>query len=322
MSECPDIDQLLQKSGGVGEHVHGCEACSAVLALEEFRHERAAGREEACEEAEIRLALDAEGLLEPEQRALLSAHLESCAECGEVAVRLAWDARAAGIREVSAPSNTQALGGSTGRRPRARLVVLFAASMAMAAAVGALVARSGLRQPAELPTPEALGGPPIERASRPGLGPWTLPTPSVERPTDDSQKRAPSAAPIGPRAVRGAEPERPTLVNPWASDRATPTPAPSPAPLPVPAKPAPAQQGTGYLTVICVPVCESVIAGGKTLGSSPVVRAPVQAGRLKLTLESGAVRKRIDVTIVAGQVVARRINMAPPRKDSVVDPWQ
>ena len=66
----------------------------------------------------------------------------------------------------------------------------------------------------------------------------------------------------------------------------------------------------GYLTVVCDPFCDSVSAGGKNLGPSPVVRAALPPGPHGVVLRrKGAPAKSIGVTIKSGQTTARRVKM-------------
>jgi len=68
----------------------------------------------------------------------------------------------------------------------------------------------------------------------------------------------------------------------------------------------------GYLTLVCDPFCDSVIAAGKNLGPSPVVRALLPAGDHSVTLRrKDHPSKTIVMTIVSGQTTARRVKMDP-----------
>ncbi len=68
--------------------------------------------------------------------------------------------------------------------------------------------------------------------------------------------------------------------------------------------------GTGYLTVVCNPFCESVTANGRSLGPSPVVKAPLPAGSVRVTLrKSGLATKSLQVNIVAGETTPLRVKM-------------
>jgi serine/threonine-protein kinase len=66
----------------------------------------------------------------------------------------------------------------------------------------------------------------------------------------------------------------------------------------------------GFLTVVCNPACDSVIAGGRDLGPSPVVRASLPPGTHSVRLrKSGVEAKSVSVKIVAGQTTPLRVTM-------------
>ncbi|MBK8994959.1 MAG: hypothetical protein IPM35_04300 [Myxococcales bacterium] len=293
MTQCPEVDVLLARQASAEEHAVACAACSAVLSLAELRDERSASRGDACVEAEVLLALQSEDLLDAEQVAELATHLESCAECSEVAVRVQSSAGAVADEIASAA------GAEAPARRSFGLVLGIAAALCAGAALGVLALRARPR-PAETPVSEA----PRAAAPAPGLGlePPVL-APSV------APAAAPSVAPLAPSPP--APKPVPTLVDPWA------TSAPKP---PATSQPPPPVQGTGFLTVMCVPTCDSVLAQGKNLGASPVVRAPLPSGPVNLELRRGAIKRFLRVQIVAGQTTARRVSMNP--EPEVMDPWR
>lgn len=65
----------------------------------------------------------------------------------------------------------------------------------------------------------------------------------------------------------------------------------------------------GYLTILCVPGCDAVTAGGRNLGPSPVVRTALPPGQHGIGLHAGSVKKSLTVMIVPGQTAARRVTM-------------
>ncbi len=149
--------------------------------------------------------------------------------------------------------------------------------------------------------------------------PVTAPTPT---PTP-SPTTIPTAAPVvtaAPTPTATTEAVNPDSL-PKEAPVATPTPAPPTGPTPKPAwtptaaptpKPPVATTGKGepgYLTVMCVPGCDSVSAGGRSLGPSPVVRAALPPGNHGVGLRYGSVKKSLGVTIVSGQTTARRVTM-------------
>jgi eukaryotic-like serine/threonine-protein kinase len=152
-------------------------------------------------------------------------------------------------------------------------------------------------------------------------------TESPSAPAPTAVATAPTAAPTQPTATVAATaptaPTPPIATAPTAAvtAKAAPTPTPqkavSPSSLPQEKRSAarPTRVETpaaapGYLTIVCDPACDSVIAGGRNLGPSPVVRRSLSAGTHAVTLRrSGAPTKSISVTIVSGQTTARRVTM-------------
>ena len=87
----------------------------------------------------------------------------------------------------------------------------------------------------------------------------------------------------------------------------TPTKGP-PAP---PTPPAVTDKGEpGFLTVVCSPYCDSVSAGGRGLGPSPVVHVPFPPGQYTVVLKrTGGASKAVSATIVSGRVTSHRVSM-------------
>jgi hypothetical protein len=283
MSECPDIDEFVGHDSDAMRHAATCSSCAAVSSLREVRDARTAARGDECVEAEIAIALQSEGLLDDDGAAGLAAHVALCPECNEVAVRVAATRGRPSIEDF----------GKSKRQPRRwGLVLGFVAASVASAAAGALWMR-GRAVPDDRAVAEAPRATPVPAVPGAGLepvAPAPCPTPT---PTDERR-----VAPPAPRP-----PSSKGLVDPWAS-RSPPAPA----------------TGTGYLTIVCTPGCDSVSVGGKNLGASPVVRAPLPSGSVNVELRHGDVRSRVSVKIVAGQVSARRVSM--PTKDGVLNPWQ
>jgi len=66
----------------------------------------------------------------------------------------------------------------------------------------------------------------------------------------------------------------------------------------------------GLLTIVCSPVCDEVLDGGKSLGPSPIVQVPATPGSHRITLKrAGEKTKVISVVVVAGEVTAQRVVM-------------
>ncbi|MBX3130366.1 MAG: serine/threonine protein kinase [Polyangiaceae bacterium] len=85
--------------------------------------------------------------------------------------------------------------------------------------------------------------------------------------------------------------------------KSVPTPATAAAPTPA------TGNEPGFLTIMCDPACDSVSAGGRNLGPSPVVRRPLPAGNHSVALRKGGTSKSIGVTIRSGETTSRRVTM-------------
>jgi serine/threonine-protein kinase len=73
---------------------------------------------------------------------------------------------------------------------------------------------------------------------------------------------------------------------------------------------APSGGEPGFLTVVCTPFCDSVSAGGRNLGPSPVMRAPLPPGQYRVVLKrNGGPPKVIPAIIVSGQSTSQRVPM-------------
>jgi len=286
---CPDIETLLEAGESSREHARTCAACRAVLGLSEVRSSRLSQRESECGEAELWLALRAEGLLDSERSTTLERHLESCRDCGEVATR----SLALTLEPVRRAASARS----------AKAWVAAAAVAGVALGAGYLLGRRAPSPTAVVAEADGFGrtstaagvAPCAPASSAPIVAPSVVP--SVEPPP-----LAPSASATPRREVtrRGSE-----LVDPWARESTS--------------KPPEAAKGTGFLTLLCSPVCQSVRAGPKELGPSPIVRAPLPAGRVDLLLRSGSQSKRVSVVIQDQRTSALRVRMTAA--EEIVDPF-
>jgi hypothetical protein len=149
-----------------------------------------------------------------------------------------------------------------------------------------------------------------------------------------TRKDEPPAAPPAPTTTtRPAPPPARAAVEPVATDQpvdpatlptedsalregselpeaATSTAAPIRAPA-TRTRSVPQRAGrTGYLTVVCDPICDSVHAAGKSLGPSPILGAALPAGGHAVMLRRKGARSRtIRVTIVSGETTVQRVKM-------------
>jgi serine/threonine-protein kinase len=86
--------------------------------------------------------------------------------------------------------------------------------------------------------------------------------------------------------------------------RTTPTPTPVTTAQPV------GKADPGFLTVVCNPFCDSVTAGGRSLGPSPVVNVPLPPGQYSVVLRrTGGSTKVIPAVIVSGKTTSQRVSM-------------
>ena len=141
--------------------------------------------------------------------------------------------------------------------------------------------------------------------------PAPLPPKVASKPVAPARKRA---APPKPRPKQVAKPKPKPVAKPKPKPR--PKPVAKPKPKPVAKAPAPPPKksagGTGYVTIVCDPACDSVTVDGKNLGPSPVVRSAVSAGPQSVTLEAkGYKSKTISLKVEAGKTTARRVKLSP-----------
>jgi Putative zinc-finger len=304
MKACPEIDVLLSASerAAACDHLSGCEACAAVVALAGVRDEREAGRDDDCTQAEVAIALWQAELLPEDDRAALIAHLERCAACNELAARM----RALGPDVLAVgPARTQTLFEPPGLPlplPRARGRIAALAAAAIVLALGAALAWRGLRRaPVEAlalpPTPETV-------VSRPGAAPAPVVAPMVPAPVD-------STAPPPPLPAKRPAPGRHVgdLIDPWSTP---------PQPSAATSSGGPrlmnpwSQPALGYLDLNCAPACNAVYVDGKNFGPSPVVRAAVASGTHAVRFVRGSVRKSRTVVVQAGKTASVSQRMDDP----------
>jgi hypothetical protein len=118
------------------------------------------------------------------------------------------------------------------------------------------------------------------------------------------------------------DPEPPTAEQPNAAARAERAKSRR---SPVSQEPADPTEEPGYLTLVCDPACDDVSYEGRSLGPSPVVRAPLAPGSRRITVShGGSGHKIITVILRSGQVHAVRVAMgggaAPPPPQTAATP--
>ncbi|MBK8996351.1 MAG: serine/threonine protein kinase [Myxococcales bacterium] len=200
------------------------------------------------------------------------------------------------------------------QRSSVLIAVIAAATTLIALTLTALVVLKITDSPKERPVTTATATVAPTPAPSPTLAatPTPAPTPTlVPVPTATPEPVNPDSLPKeGPTAAAPTATASPTPKPVGPTPTPTPTPkstavaTPTPTPTPTPGKGEP-----GYLTVMCVPGCDAVSAGGRSLGPSPVVRAALPPGTHGVGLRKGAIKKSLSVTIVSGQTTARRVTM-------------
>jgi hypothetical protein len=81
------------------------------------------------------------------------------------------------------------------------------------------------------------------------------------------------------------------------------------APAPAPESAAAPEAEAGMLTVVCVPACDNVLDGGRSLGPSPVFKVPAAAGAHTLTLQGEATQKSVTVVVKPESVAFVRVEL-------------
>jgi hypothetical protein len=91
----------------------------------------------------------------------------------------------------------------------------------------------------------------------------------------------------------------------------TTSPVHRPKHPPAPRAPATDPAHTGLLTVICMPACDQVLDGSRSLGPSPIFKLPVATGSHRLTLRTldPPVEKMVEVTVTTDETTVLRYPM-------------
>lgn len=189
------------------------------------------------------------------------------------------------------------------RESRSSLIALIAATTTLIAlGMTALVVLKVTQS--KSPTPASASARPAAVSAAPAASTAVAAAataPAVPKPTAVPQPAATTQTNVHKAVAATSLAQRRRHVwHPTHATHARATPAPLPASPP------------GYLTIVCDPACDSVIAGGRNLGPSPVVRRALSPGAHSVTLRrSGSATKSISVAIVSGQTTARRVRMGP-----------
>ena len=147
-------------------------------------------------------------------------------------------------------------------------------------------------------------------ALRPGPAPTATPSPPLPGPPPVSPSpllpappRAETIAPPAPTpAIPGPSPRLTPSPRPMAvAPRPTATPAPTPVPIPTPTPAPPVVTGSGMLQIGVRPWAQ-VTVDGREMGTTPLDRIPLGAGRHVVRLEHPAYQPvEREVLVVAGE---------------------
>lgn len=288
MNACPDIDVLLEDPNARSLHLEGCEACRGVSALLDLRHERIAGADDVCEQAEVSIALLHEGLLSETRRANLVEHLERCTACNETATRVlalpAFDAPPPA--PLAEPrfwrTTTLALGVTTVLASAAALLLFVRSEGPKSEPVPVAAEHIQVRDPDDRPGARVFAPAPVPSPSVLPILPIPMVQPKIAIPPPPAPPPPIKVPFVGGQTT--SSPKNDDLLNPFPGD-------------------------TGFLTVLCIPSCDSVSVRGKKLGPSPIVRAVVPVGTITVSGRKGRSMRATTTVIKKGETSAVRLQM-------------
>ncbi len=302
---CPDIEQLLGSPRRVGmdEHAASCDACGGVLGLSELRDQIGARTPEACVDAEILISKREVSALASDDKQRLQNHLEECADCNELAVRMgSLPSPVREVTSVAAQTGEFRLATAEQGRRTPPLYWWFAAAL-FALFTGVFGLAMGF----------ALSSQESAVAAAPPQGGTAAPSPGGAAP-----QAPPVVTPFGVLPLPGGAAQPSPSAGASTDDDSDPvSPALNPFGLATP--PSTSKQANGFLTIMCAPVCDKIVVAGRDLGPSPQVRRPLPTGRHKVVLKRGSFTKSINVTIVENTTTARRVDMTGPGAEDAAD---
>lgn len=156
------------------------------------------------------------------------------------------------------------------------------------------------------------GNPPVVEPSAGGEDPAVAAVPEPEEPATKVPRTTPRVRTPRPRVPRTDRPD--PVVDPVIATGPTPRRPVEPAAEPTPLEPTPPvveePGGTGLLSLDTVP-WSRVSLGGRSLGTTPLLRVSVPAGTHILTLHNpeAGITTTYRVTIRAGETTARRLGL-------------
>jgi hypothetical protein len=282
MSGCPEIDLWIDgaRGGGGGDHESSCGACQSLSSLCRMRRVVSSppGPEDECARLEPHLAGMIDGSMRASEVPGLCEHLARCASCSDIAASLTM------------------LQAEWGDVPDPRIVLRgrdrnLAPRSRPAKGVGRVAARrlqAGLQ--VGLLVSAALA-----------LGVWIGRRPSRPDPIEHSMvANVPSLSAAGSASSQSA-PESASIAV---------APLPPPVALSASSRPPPAaSSGKGHVSILCQPLCESVLIDGQNVGPSPVIRREVAAGDRRITLKRGTQTRVSVLKVEAGGLSQLRVKM-------------
>jgi len=197
--------------------------------------------------------------------------------------------------------------------PRARqghMVVYIAAAVGTFFVVVGLAAVILLRSRAEAQRMAGSTAVPVQ-ASAPATTAASAPPPATAPPATATTVAVTTTTPPATTAPPSPATTATTVKAPPASTKTVGTSTGQPpAPPPTATGGATDKADPGFLTVVCSPFCDSVSAGGRNLGPSPVVHVALPPGQYRVVLKrTGGATKVISAIIVSGQVTSHRVAM-------------
>ena len=331
---CPEIEQLFAspRRAGIDEHAACCDACGGMLGLSELREQIAERTPDDCVDAEVLIARREIGALPAADKQRLQAHLEECADCNELAVRMA--SLPSPVRETTAEAT---------------------ASPVVPTQVSAPASQPGHAAPKLPPVLTPFGLLPLPSVQVPQPDDDSdVPDPKPPQTDDDTDLLNPFqplpkatatdgkgfltivCAPFCDRVVVDGKSEGRSPIVRHALDpgrhtvllkRGTVSKTIS---VHIVAGTTTARRvnmqdgdadadGVGFLNVMCVPFCNKVVVAGVNLGSTPIVRRRLDPGRHNVELWRGAKRSVRTVHVRAGKTST--LTHRAPRATSCNPPY-
>lgn len=275
MSSCPDIDLWIDGEPS-GDHELSCAACQSLSSLRKMRRGDSGlcGPDDQCARYEPYLGAMLEGTMRPGEVPGLCEHLALCASCSNIIASLTlMQSEWADVPDPRIELRGRDL------MPQSRPAKGAGRVAARRFQAGVQI---GLMVSAAL-----------------ALGVWL--------------GRSPSRHESVPAAVLSVAASVPSNLASIAVTPPFPWPLPSQEPSQQPAstsRPPPlAASGKGAVSILCQPLCDSVLIDGKNVGPSPVIRREVAAGERRITLKRGTQSRVSVLNVKDGELSQLRVKM-------------